>query len=77
LTFVQKIVDKRNDSRKEKIEEERRLLKPLPKNNTNAVEMLAVRVTPECLIRVLKVSTSVPSRLLGQWLKAYVSPRPK
>ena len=71
LLFLNKIKDKRNFTRREKIVEEQRCLNPLPEKKFNEATLLSVVVTPESLIHVLGVVYSVPSRLIGSWLKVY------
>jgi hypothetical protein len=58
--------------RREKIAEEQNYLKDLPELGFNEATLLKVRVTPDSLVSVLSVHYSVPSRFIGQWLKAYV-----
>jgi len=69
--FLTKIKDKRNWRRREKIAEEQEHLKPLPEKGFYEATLLKVCVTPDSLIHVLGVAYSVPSRLIGNWLKVY------
>jgi len=70
--FLDKIKDKRNFYRREKITIELGCLQPLPEKKFNEVTVLRVRVTPLSTIQVLGVTYSVPSRLIGYPLKAMV-----
>lgn len=72
LTFLNKIKDKRNFMRREKIIQDQACLLPLPEKGFNEATLLTVCVTPESLIHILSVVYSVPSRFIGSWLKAYV-----
>ena len=69
--FLSKIKDKRNWRRREKIAQEQQFLKPLPEKGFHEATLLKVCVTPDSLIHVLGVVYSVPSRLIGNWLKIY------
>lgn len=70
--FLQAIKDKRNWLNRDKFIEEQKALKPLPHRTFNEAILLSVRVNPESLIQVLGVTYSVPTRLISNWLKAYV-----
>jgi hypothetical protein len=67
-----KIKDKRNLSRRTKIIEEHNYLQSIPEKRFEAAVLLSVRVGPLSTIQVLSVTHSVPSRLIGTWLKAVV-----
>ena len=69
--FLDKIKEKRNWYRREKIAEEQRYLKDLPEKGFYEATLLRVCVTPSSLIHVFSVPYSVPSRLIGNWLKVY------
>jgi hypothetical protein len=71
-TFLDKIKTKRNFMRRDRIVEEIETLRPLPEKQFNEATLLTVRVTPSSTIQVLSVTYSVPSRLIGLWLKAVV-----
>jgi hypothetical protein len=71
-SFLDKIKTKRNFMRRDRIVEELETLRPLPERQFNEATLLTVRVTPSSTIQVLSVSYSVPSRLIGLWLKAVV-----
>lgn len=70
--FLEKIKTKRNFMRRDRIVEELETLNPLPEKQFNEATLLTVRVTPSSTIQVLSVTYSVPSRLVGLWLKAVV-----
>ena len=71
-TFLDKIKTKRNFMRRDRIIEELETLRSLPEKQFNEATLLTVRVTPSSTIQVLSVTYSVPSRLIGLWLKAIV-----
>jgi hypothetical protein len=70
--FLENIINKRNQGKGAYLLEELSLLKPLPEKKYNAPVILPVRVTTSSLIQILGVAYSVPSRLIGHTLKAYV-----
>ena len=70
--FLNKIKSKRNFMRRDKIDKELETLRSLPDKTFNEAILLTVRVTPSSTIQVLSVTYSVPSRLIGLWLKAVV-----
>ena len=70
--FLDKIKTRRNFMRRDRITEEVETLRPLPEKQFNEATLLTVRVTPSSTIQVLSVTYSVPSRLIGLWLKAVV-----
>jgi transposase len=70
--FLEKIKNKRNFIRREKIIEEQATLRELPEKQFNEVSMLKVRVSPSSTVNIFGVTYSVPSRLISLWLKAAV-----
>lgn len=70
--FLQKIITRRNNARSDKISEEIKLLKSLPEKKYYAPEILELTVTKSSTIRIDRVTYSVPSRLIGYNLRAYV-----
>lgn len=72
--FVDKIVQKRNQDRKQKVTEELNCLKDLPESKYKAPQLIVVHVSKESTVRLLKCTYSVPSRLIGYQLKAYIYP---
>ena len=72
--FVNDVVLSRNSSPKrvERFEEELALLKPLPSKKYYAPLILDITVSKFSTIQLLKVTYSVPSRLIGYKLRAYI-----
>jgi transposase len=71
-SWLNNLINKRNLGRRHKIIEEHLLLKTLPEKRFNEATILKVRVSPSSTIQVYSVTYSVPSRLIGLWLKATV-----
>jgi hypothetical protein len=67
--FVAEVSSRRNSHRDARIEAERAVLKPLPKQRTDDFEETTVRVTSSSGFTLRKVFYSVPSRLIGHRLK--------
>ena len=70
--FLEKIKNKRNFTRRDKIVEETKSLRSLPDKQFNEAVLLSGRVTQSSTIQILGVTYSVPSRLIGLWLKAII-----
>lgn len=72
--FVNDVVFSRNSNPKrvERFEEELALLKPLPNKKYYAPLILDTTVSKFSTIQLLKVTYSVPSRLIGYKLRAYI-----
>ena len=72
--FVNNVVFSRNSNPKrvERFEEELALLKPLPSKKYYAPLILDTTVSRFSTIQLLKVTYSVPSRLIGYKLRAYI-----
>ena len=70
--FIQKIVKERNIIRQERLLEEMDILKPLPDKKYYAPEIIEVVVSKSSTVRINKICYSVPSRLIGYSLRAYV-----
>lgn len=72
--FVNDVVLSRNSNPKrvERFEEELALLKPLPSKKYYAPLILDTTVSKFSTIQLLKVTYSVPSRLIGYKLRAYI-----
>jgi hypothetical protein len=70
--FVQQIIIRRNNARKIRFNEEASLLKPLPAKKYYAPELIELAVSKSSTIRIKKVTYSVPSRLIGYNLRAYI-----
>jgi hypothetical protein len=70
--FVQSVVARQNAGRQQRFAEELALLRPLPARRLETLQRLAVKVTSGSTIRVLKNTYSVPARLIGEWVEAWV-----
>lgn len=70
--YLQDMLRDRNKQRRERLVEETSLLKPLPKENWDEPEQASATVTAWSTIRVARATYSVPSRYIGQKLKALV-----
>lgn len=70
--FINAIIVSRNSMRTDRFEEELQLLKPLPNTKYYAPIILEVKVSQFSTVRILKASYSVPSRLIGYSLRAYI-----
>jgi hypothetical protein len=72
MKFVNQLVATRNSKRTIRFAEEISLLKPLPSKKYYAPIMMEVKVSSFSTIRLLKCIYSVPSRLIGYKLRAYI-----
>jgi hypothetical protein len=70
--FLENMVRERNRSRKERLEEELKVLTQLPKGNWNEPKEYSASVTGWSTIAIDKAVYSVPSRFIGQKLKTLV-----
>lgn len=70
--FVQSVVYRRNKDRKQALAVELKLLKSLPRKDWHAPQELFVSVRPWSTVSILRSIYSVPSRLIGARLRAYV-----
>ncbi|WP_454882430.1 IS21 family transposase [Sphingomonas oryzagri] len=70
--FVEAQVGKQNRRRASLVEEERRVLKPLPPRRTTDFTLVSADVTRNSTISVDRVTYSVPSRLIGRHLHAHL-----
>ncbi|MBL4901132.1 MAG: IS21 family transposase [Desulfocapsa sp.] len=70
--FLSKIVATINRNKKDKVEEERRYLQPLPLHRTVDYTEKVVRVSTSSTIRVNGVLYTVPSRLIGESLRVHI-----
>ena len=70
--FINQLVMSRNSNRIIKFEEEVVLLKPLPSKKYYAPLILEVAVSKFSTVRLEKTTYSVPSRLIGYKLRAYI-----
>lgn len=73
--FLKKLVKQRNSSRLEKFAIESEKLKDLPLSRLKDCRSLEVRVTKSSTVRVLHNNYSVPSSLIGEWVKVNVYAR--
>jgi len=67
--FVRRLFAQLNAGRRERFEEERRVLGALPSQRLDTRQQFRVRVGPGSTIRVQHNVYSVPSRLIGQWVQ--------
>ena len=66
LRFLQGLFAQLNAGRRERLQEELALLRPLPAQRLDVARQLKVRVGPSSTIRVLNNTYSLPSRLIGE-----------
>ena len=71
-SFLQSIVAERNRCRREKVAQEKPLLKALPKCSWDEPQQVSIGVTAWSTVRILKATYSVPSRFIGQKLKGLI-----
>lgn len=74
-SFLKKLVKQRNSSRHEKFSLELEKLRGLPLSRLKDCRSLEVRVTKFSTVRVLHNNYSVPSSLIGEWVKVNVYAR--
>jgi len=70
--FVDEVVGRRNARNRKRIEIERAVLKPLPERRTTDYEEARVLVTSSGGFILRRVFYSVPSRLIGHYLKVHL-----
>lgn len=70
--FLREEVSRRNAGREPKASEERSKLRPLPATRLETSERIRSRVRRGSTIAVLGNAYSVPSRLIGEWVEAWV-----
>jgi hypothetical protein len=71
-SFINQLIVSRNSRRIKKFDEELTYLKPLPSQKYYAPIIIDVNVSQFSTVRILKASYSVPSRLIGYSLRAYI-----
>ncbi len=71
-TFLKNFINRKNDLIKKYLTEELKYLKPLPKKKWIAADIFPVKVRSTSLVHIKGASYSVPSRLIGYTLRAYV-----
>lgn len=72
LRFLQGLFTQLNAGRRERLREERAVLRPLPQARLDMSRRLTVKVGPSSTIRVLHNTYSVPSRLIGEAVEVRV-----
>lgn len=72
--FLNKVKEWRNHGREERLNQEYKILKSLPECRWNAPKMVTVRVSCFSTVKVAKSTYSVPSRLIGVNVRAYIYP---
>jgi hypothetical protein len=70
--FLERIVDHRNAGRKKRLDEERKVLSPLPPRRLESYRTVTPLVSSGSLIQVLGNTYSVHSRLIGETVQARV-----
>jgi transposase len=71
-TFVVTVLHKANDTRRPRLAEEFKVLRPLPPTRLSEYDELSCLVGQHSTIRVKKVAYSVPARLIGQTVRVEV-----
>jgi len=72
--FVRRLFAQLNAGRRERFEEERRVLRALPFQRLDTRKQFRVRVGSGSTIRVQHNVYSVPSRLIGEWVEVRLGP---
>lgn len=70
--FLRDLLVELNSGRRDRFEEERALLKPLPRERLSGSQRVRVRVDSGSLIHVLRNAYSVDSRLIGEMVDVWV-----
>ncbi len=70
--FAQAVAARQNAGRQQRFAEELAVLRPLPARRVETLQRLRVKVASGSTIRVLKNTYSVPARLIGEWVEAWV-----
>jgi hypothetical protein len=70
--FVVTVLHKANDTRRTRLAEEFKVLRPLPPTRLSEYDELSCLVSQHSTIRVKKVTYSVPARLIGQTVRVEV-----
>ena len=70
--FLVQVMEAANSPRQARLEEELRVMQPLPPTPLAEYRELAVRVSSHSTIRVRNITYSVPSRLIGQRLRVEI-----
>ena len=72
VAFLREVCARGNAKRKERFEEEKKHLRPLPARRLESCRRIDVRVQPGSTISVERNIYSVPARLIGEWVEARV-----
>ena len=72
--FIRRVLDQRNKSRKERLKEELAVMKSLPEQSWSDPKEVRPQVTAFSTVSIEKSVYSVPSRLIGNKLRALVYP---
>jgi hypothetical protein len=70
--FVVEVLHKANNTRRARLAEEFKVMRPLPPTRLSEYDELSCRVSQHSTIRVKKVTYSVPARLIGQEVRVQV-----
>jgi hypothetical protein len=70
--FLHDLCAKRNTKRKERFQEEKKQLRPLPQRRLESFRRQRVRVQSGSTIAVERNIYSVPARLIGEWVEARI-----
>ena len=71
--FIEGVLHQGNDTRRERLAEEFKVLRPLPPTRLSEYDELSCLVSQHSTIRVKKVTYSVPARLIGQTVRVEVA----
>jgi len=71
-SFISNLITSRNSVRIGRLEEEFKSLKPLPTKKYYAPVIIETKVSQFSTVRILKATYSVPSRLIGYSIRAYI-----
>ena len=71
--FIEKIFDQLNSGRQKRFQEELALIKELPETKWNASKKETVKVSRGSTAQINYNTYSVPSRLIGKWIDAYIN----
>ena len=74
LAFLRRVFDQRNAGRRSRLQEELKMLRPLPSRRLESFTRLDVRVGPSSTIRVKHNTYSVQSRLIGEMVQVRLHP---
>jgi len=72
--FLTTVLESRNQSRREKLQEELPKLRALPNDKWYSPKILPVRVSPSSTVQIEQIPYSVPSRLISYSLMAHIYP---